>query len=61
MINAIRLAIKYRTTLPLAITLIEDISDSVGDGKISKKEKSRMLSSMWSVIKEIQRIKKEGR
>ena len=58
--KAIRLAIKYQKTLPVAIKFINEIAESVGDGKISDKERSRILSSMWDVIKEIQKIKKEG-
>ena len=60
MLTAIKLAIKYQSTLPVAIKFINEIADSVGDGKITKSERSRIYSAMWEVIKEIQRIKKEG-
>ena len=60
MFKSIRLAIKYQKTLPLAINFINEIAEGVGDGKINSKERSRIYSSMWEIIKQIQRIKKEG-
>lgn len=56
--KAINMGIKYRAILPLAIKFIEEIIDSVGDRKITKAERSRMMKSLWSVVLEIQRIQK---
>ena len=60
MIKAIKMAIKYKNTpsmirlLPIAINFIEDIYTAVGDdGKMTKKNQSKLLKKFWAVVKEI--------
>lgn len=50
------MAMKYSDVLPLAIDLIEEINTSVGDdGKMTKKEQSKLLKKFWAVVKEIKK------
>ena len=57
MFKAIRLALKYRDLLEPAIDLINTVQDSVQDGKLTKAEKSKVMSKMWVIIKSVQKIK----
>ena len=59
MIKAIRTAIKYQGILPLVIDLIEEVQKSVrDDGTISRDERSRLMKKFWSVVREVQGVKK---
>ena len=56
MFAAIRMAMNYSDVLPLAIDLIEEINTSIGDdGKMTKKEQSKLLKKFWAVVKEIKK------
>ena len=56
MIAAIKMAMKYSDVLPLAVDLIEEIHASIGDdGKMTKKEQSKLLKKFWAVVKEIKK------
>ena len=57
MIKSIRLALKYRDLLEPAIDLINTVQDSVQDGKLTKAEKSKVMSKMWAIIKSVQKLK----
>jgi len=57
MFKAIRLALKYRDLLEPAIDLINTVQDSVQDGKLTKAEKSKVMSKMWVIIKSVQKLK----
>ena len=57
MLKAIKLALKYRDLLEPAIDLINTVQDSVQDGKLTKAEKSKVMSKMWVIIKSVQKIK----
>ena len=59
-LKVITFAIKHRGTAPLVIKFFEEVMESVGDRKISNKEKSRMVSAFWNVVKAIQQTKKTG-
>ena len=57
MLKAIKLALKYRDLLEPAIDLINTVQDSVQDGKLTKAEKSKVMSKMWVIIKSVQKLK----
>jgi hypothetical protein len=57
MFKAIKLALKYRDLLEPAIDLINTVQDSVQDGKLTKAEKSKVMSKMWVIIKSVQKLK----
>ena len=50
MIKAIRAAIKYKELLPKAIDFIVFVQESTKDGKLSKKERSKIMALMWDII-----------
>ena len=53
MLKTIRLAMQYKDSLPLAVDLIKQIEISIrDDGSISQKERSKILSSEMTVLKE---------
>ena len=58
--KVISFSIKYRATAPLVIKFFEEVMDSVGDRKITNKERSKMVSAFWKVVKAIQQTKKVG-
>lgn len=52
MLEAIRMAIKYKGLLPICIDLITDIQESISDdGKVSRKEQSRLMKKFHALIK----------
>tara|TARA_R100000963_G_C4540802_1_gene38014 strand:+ start:82 stop:261 length:180 start_codon:yes stop_codon:yes gene_type:complete len=57
MFKAIKLALKYKDLLEPAIDLINTVQDSVQDGKLTKAEKSKVMSKMWVIIKSVQKLK----
>ena len=57
MFKAIKLALKYRDLLEPAIDLINTVQYSVQDGKLTKAEKSKVMSKMWVIIKSEQKLK----
>ena len=57
MFKAIKLALTYRDLLEPAIDLINTVQDSVQDGKLTKAEKSKVMSKMWVIIKSVQKLK----
>ena len=59
MFAAIKLAMKYKDSLPLAVDLIKEIELSMrDDGSISQKERSKLMSRFWALVKAIQAPKK---
>ena len=59
MLEAIRLALKYKNLIPPAVDLITDIQESVkDDGKITKKEQSRLMKKFHALIKAAKETKK---
>jgi len=59
MIEAIRMAMKYKDLIPPAVDLITDIQESVkDDGKITKKEQSRLMKKFHALIKAAKETKK---
>tara|TARA_R100001086_G_C11757397_1_gene237112 strand:+ start:16 stop:246 length:231 start_codon:yes stop_codon:yes gene_type:complete len=55
MFAAIKAALKYSAALPVAIELVEEINKSVkDDGSISRKERSKLMSKFWKLVKVIQ-------
>ena len=59
MLAAIKLAMKYKHTLPVAVDLIKEIELSMrDDGSISQKERSKLMSRFWALEKAIQAPKK---
>ena len=59
MLAAIKLAMKYKHTLPVAVDLIKEIEISMrDDGSISQKERSKLLSIFWAVVKAVQAPRK---
>jgi|TARA_Y100001938_G_scaffold142891_1_gene214851 hypothetical protein len=59
MFAAIKLAMKYKDSLPLAVDLIKEIEISMrDDGSISQKERSKLMSRFWALVKSIQAPRK---
>jgi len=59
MLEAIRMAVKYKSLIPPAVDLITDIQESVkDDGKITKKEQSRLMKKFHALIKAAKETKK---
>ena len=59
MFAAIKLAMKYKHTLPVAVDLIKEIELSMRDDfSISKQERSKLMSRFWALVKSIQTAKK---
>lgn len=56
MIKAIRAAIKYKELLPKAIDFIVFVQESTKDGKLSKKERSKIMAHMWDIIKAAEKL-----
>ena len=51
----IKIAIKYQDILPDLINLVETSVKSTEDGKIDKKERSKLMSEFWIIIKKLQK------
>ena len=59
MLAAIKLAMKYKHTLPVAVDLIKEIELSMrDDGSISQKERSKLMSRFWALVKVVQAPRK---
>ena len=59
MFAAIKMAMKYKDVLPVAVDLIKEIELSMrDDGSISQKERSKLMSRFWALVKAIQTPKK---
>ena len=59
MLEAIRMAMKYKSLIPPAVDLITDIQESVNnDGKITEKEQSRLMKKFHALIKAAKETKK---
>ena len=59
MLAAIKLAMKYKHTLPVAVDLIKEIELSMrDDSSISQKERSKLMSRFWAFVKSIQAPRK---
>ena len=59
MLEAIRMAMKFKDLIPPAVDLITDIQESVkDDGKITKKEQSRLMKKFHALIKAAKETKK---
>ena len=55
MMKAIKAALKYKTALPVAIDLLQEIHKAVqDDGSISRKERSALMSKFWLLVKVVQ-------
>ena len=51
----IKIAIKYQDILPDLINLVETCIESTSDGKIDKKERSKLMTEFWIIIKKLQK------
>ena len=59
MFAAVKMAMKYKHTLPVAVDLIKEIEISMrDDGSISQKERSKLMSMFWSLVKAVQAPRK---
>ena len=59
MLAAIKLAMKYKHTLPVAVDLIKEIELSMrDDGSISQKERSKLRARFWALVKAVQAPRK---
>tara|TARA_R100001594_G_scaffold30871_1_gene57691 strand:+ start:904 stop:1113 length:210 start_codon:yes stop_codon:yes gene_type:complete len=51
MLKAIKAAMKYKDSLPVAIELLQEIQKSVrDDGSISRKDRSALMSKFWKLV-----------
>jgi hypothetical protein len=56
---SIKMAMKYKDSLPVAVDLIKEIEISMrDDGSISQKERSKLMSRFWALVKSIQAPRK---
>ena len=61
MLEAIRMAMKYKDLIPPAVDLITDMEKSISnDGKLSRKEQSRLMTKFHALIKQIKAQRKAG-
>ena len=59
MFAAIKMAMKYKDVLPVAVDLIKEIELAMrDDGSISQKERSKLMSRFWALVKAIQAPRK---
>ena len=59
MFAAIKMAMKYKDVLPAAVDLIKEIELSMrDDSSISQKERSKLMSRFWALVKSVQTAKK---
>ena len=59
MFAAIKMAMKYKDVLPVAVDLIKEIELAMrDDGSISQKERCKLMSRFWALVKAIQAPKK---
>ena len=59
MFAAIKMAMKYKDVLPVAVDLIKEIELAMrDDGSISQKERSKLMSRFWALVKSVQTAKK---
>ena len=59
MFAALKMAMKYKDSLPVAVDLIQEIELSMRDDfSISKQERSKLMSRFWALVKSIQTAKK---
>jgi len=59
MLAAIKLAMKYKHTLPVAVDLIKEIEISMrDDGSISQKERSKLMLRFWALVKAVRAPRK---
>ena len=59
MLEAIRMAMKYKDLIPPAVDLITDIQESVKyDGNITKQEQSSLMKKFQALIKAAKETKK---
>ena len=56
---SIKMAMKYKDVLPVAVDLIKEIELSMrDDSSISQKERSKLMSRFWALVKSVQTAKK---
>ena len=59
MLEALRMAMKYKRLIPPAVDLITDMEKSISnDGKLSRKEQSRLMTKFHALIKQIKAQRK---
>ena len=52
MFKALRLALRYRDSLPLMVDLIETATAGVrDDGTISRRERAKLMKNFWALVK----------
>jgi len=60
MFNALMASFKYGKAIPVAIELVEEIHKAMrDDGSISQKERSKLMSKFWELVRVIQDPKKK--
>ena len=59
MFAALKMAMKYKDSLPVAVDLIKEIEISMrDDGSISQKERSKLMSRFWALVQAVQAPRK---
>ena len=56
MLKALMAAMKYKALLPKAIAFIVFVENATKDGMLDKSERGKVLSYMWDIIKEAERL-----
>ena len=55
MFKALRLALRYRDSLPIMVEIIEKAIAAVrDDGTISRRERAKLVKKFWALIKYVQ-------
>ena len=60
MIKAFMAAMRYRTLLPLAIDFVVFVQKEAANGKLSKSARHSIMSYMWDIVKETERVNGAG-
>ena len=66
MIKEIRMALKYKTILPVAIQTVEEVrkavdSSGAGGRSLTKRERSKLMKQFWKIVTEIQKLNGNGK
>jgi hypothetical protein len=53
MFSVIMQVIKNKSAIEAALRLVQTIQDTTADGRVTRKEQSRLLKEFWALVKEV--------
>lgn len=56
MLKAMMAAMKYRALLPEAIEFVQFVQQATADGKLTSKERSKVMAYMWRIVKAAENV-----